>query len=183
MAAAMGLTAIAIVYSRWGKRSGTHINPSVTLTFLRLGRVAAPDAAFYVAAQFVGAALGLALPSLVVGNLLAEPAINFAATVPGEPGPWLAFAAEAAISFGLMLVILTVSNQTRLNRCTGLCAGLLAATELFVRLRGAAAVLCRKLDHGNDHRCIFRCRYPMHSAAMAPAPETPEPAMPPAAGG
>jgi aquaporin Z len=37
---AMGLTAIGIIYSPWGQRSGAHINPSVTLTFLRLGKVA-----------------------------------------------------------------------------------------------------------------------------------------------
>ncbi|MDO9162838.1 MAG: aquaporin [Methylococcaceae bacterium] len=31
---AMGLTAIGIIYSPWGKQSGAHINPAVTLTFL-----------------------------------------------------------------------------------------------------------------------------------------------------
>src|SRR5947209_839526 len=50
---AMGLTAISIVYSPFGKRSGAHCNPSVTLAFLRLGRVAPWDAVFYVIAQIV----------------------------------------------------------------------------------------------------------------------------------
>ena len=35
---AMGLTAIALIHSGWGKRSGAHMNPAVTLTFLRLGK-------------------------------------------------------------------------------------------------------------------------------------------------
>src|SRR6201997_3928454 len=35
---AMGLTAIALIYSPWGKQSGAHFNPSVTLTFFRLGK-------------------------------------------------------------------------------------------------------------------------------------------------
>ena len=35
---AMGLTAIGIIYSPWGQRSGAHVNPSVTLTFFRLPR-------------------------------------------------------------------------------------------------------------------------------------------------
>src|SRR5574341_1388671 len=44
---AMGLTAIGIIYSPWGKRSGAHLNPSVTVTFLRLGKVRPWDGAFY----------------------------------------------------------------------------------------------------------------------------------------
>ena len=50
----MGLTALAIFYSPWGKQSGAHINPAVTLTFLRLGKIRLADAMFYVAAQFAG---------------------------------------------------------------------------------------------------------------------------------
>jgi aquaporin Z len=41
---AMGFTAIAIIYSPWGKRCGAHLNPAVTLTFLRLGKIKALDA-------------------------------------------------------------------------------------------------------------------------------------------
>jgi len=39
MGLAMGATAVGIIYSPWGKQSGAHINPSVTLTFLRLGKI------------------------------------------------------------------------------------------------------------------------------------------------
>ena len=45
MGVSMGLTAIAIIYSPWGKQSGAHINPSVTLTFFRLGKIKFWDAA------------------------------------------------------------------------------------------------------------------------------------------
>src|SRR5262245_25288441 len=58
MGLAMGTTAVAIIYSPWGKRSGAHINPATTLTFLRLGKVRAVDAVGYVAAQFSGAFAG-----------------------------------------------------------------------------------------------------------------------------
>lgn len=51
---AMGLTAIGIIYSPWGQRSGAHINPSGTLTFLRLGKVAPWDALFFILAHFIG---------------------------------------------------------------------------------------------------------------------------------
>ena len=40
----MGLTAILIIYSPWGKQSGAHLNPSVTLTFFRLGTIQTWDA-------------------------------------------------------------------------------------------------------------------------------------------
>lgn len=55
----MGLTAIAIIYSPWGKQSGAHINPAVTFTFFRLGKINRLDAFFYVVAQCVGGLLGV----------------------------------------------------------------------------------------------------------------------------
>src|SRR5256885_15633463 len=58
MGLAMGLTAIGIIYSPWGKHSGAHLNPAVTLTFFRLGKVAPWDAVFFVIAQFAGGVAG-----------------------------------------------------------------------------------------------------------------------------
>jgi len=66
MGLAMGLTAVGIIYSPWGKQSGAHLNPATTLTFLRLGKVAPRDACGYVAAQFLGGVFGV----YVVGALL-----------------------------------------------------------------------------------------------------------------
>ena len=54
----MGLTAVGIISSPWGQRSGAHMNPAVTLTFLSLGKIAAWDALFYVLAQFAGSLTG-----------------------------------------------------------------------------------------------------------------------------
>jgi aquaporin Z len=54
MGIAMGLTALGIVVSPWGRRSGAHINPAFTITYWRLGKVAHWDAVFYVAAQLRG---------------------------------------------------------------------------------------------------------------------------------
>jgi len=128
---AMGVTAAALIYSPWGQRSGAHLNPSVTLTFLRLGKVKGPDALFYVAAQAAGGVLGVALVATWLGGALAHPAVNWVATVPGPPGLWAAFAAEAAISFGLMLTVLAMSSS-RFARLTGLAAALLVATWISV---------------------------------------------------
>jgi len=205
MGIAMGLTAVTIIYSPWGKQSGAHINPAVTLTFYRLKKLDRPDAAFYVIAQFAGASLGVALSALLLRGLLGAPEVNYVVTAPGLSGVGAAFWAEVGISFGLMTVVLFATNHRRLARFTGLFAGALVATyisleapvsgmsmnparsfgsavvawlwnahwiyftappigmllaaEIYLRVRGAHSILCAKLHHQNDRRCIFHCGY------------------------
>ena len=124
---AMGLTNIALIYSPWGQRSGAHMNPAVTLTFLRRGKVKRWDAVFYIMAQFLGGLCGVMLAKLAFGPVVAHASVHYAVTTPGAAGVWVAFAAEAVIACGLMLTVLTVSNTPRLARFTGCCAGLLVA--------------------------------------------------------
>ncbi len=130
MGLSMGSTAVAIIYSPWGKQSGAHINPSVTLTFLRLGKIKIWDAAFYIAAQFTGGVLGVFFVARFLGNAVSDPAVRYVVTVPGPRGPWVALASEFLIAFVLMTVVLHVSNHHRLDRYTGLFAGLLVATYI-----------------------------------------------------
>src|SRR6185369_2771129 len=120
MGLAMGLTAIGIIYSPWGKQSGAHLNPAVTLTFFRLGKVAPWDATFYVIAQFAGGVAGVALVAAAAGKLLAHPSINYVATLPGSGGTGVAFLGEVTIALILMSVVLLVSNTQKLARFTGL---------------------------------------------------------------
>jgi aquaporin Z len=129
MGLAMGSTAIALVYSPWGQRSGAHFNPSLTFTFWRLGKIAPADALFYALAQFAGAIAGVLATAHVVGAV-ADPHVRFAVTLPGALGSPAAFAAEAAISFGLMFVVLCASNAPRTARFTGLFCGLLVAAYI-----------------------------------------------------
>ena len=127
MGLAMGATAIAIVHSPWGRQSGAHMNPAVTFAFLRLGKVARWDAAFYVAAQVLGGTAGVLAARAIAGRAFAEPPVRFAVTVPGPAGTLPAFAAELGISFLLMSTILWTSNHPRLARFTGRIAGALVA--------------------------------------------------------
>jgi aquaporin Z len=129
--AAMGLTAAAIVYSPWGRRSGAHFNPSVTLTFLRLGRIAPADALFYVLAQFLGGIVGVSAVAALLPPV-ADPAVNYVATVPGPAGFVAAFAAELAISFGMMSMVLLVSNTPRVAHFTGVVAACLVAIYITI---------------------------------------------------
>src|SRR5271166_4230709 len=205
MGFAMGLTAVGIISSPWGQRSGAHMNPAVTLTFLTLRKIAPWDALFYILFQFFGAVSGVLLASALIGPPLQHSAINYVATTPGPGGPRVAFVAEFAISLLLMSTILVASNSARLHRATPLLAGALVATfitfeaplsgmsmnpartfasassagewtaiwiyflaptaamllaSVMYRLRcGANRVLCAKLHHHNNQRCIFHCRY------------------------
>jgi aquaporin Z len=132
MGVAMGSTAISIIYSPWGKQSGAHINPSITLTFFRLGKVKLWDGIFYVVAQFIGGSLGVVIATLFLGSLLADPAVYYVATLPGSYGIAAAFVAELVISFILMTMVLNVSNNPGLHRFTGLLAGALVATYVTI---------------------------------------------------
>ena len=201
---AMGATAVALIYSPWGKQSGAHFNPTVTLTFYRLGKIKTWDAIFYVGAQFLGGAIGVLAMLGVLGDFVRDPSVNYVVTVPGNAGVTIAFLAELAISFGLMLTVLKVMNTDGAARFTGWFAGILVAlyitvegplsgmsmnpartfgsafpanlwtawwiyftappigmllaAELYQRF-GASRVICAKLHHHNNKRCIFRCGY------------------------
>ncbi len=129
---AMGLTAICIVYSPWGKQSGAHFNPSFTLTFFRLGKIRGADALFYILFQFVGGVAGVLLSLWVVGGPIRHPSVNYVATSPGPYGLAAAFSGELLISFLQMTVVLKVSNHSRLARLTGLIAGGMVATYISI---------------------------------------------------
>ena len=132
MGLAMGSTLIAIIYSPWGKQSGAHLNPSVTLTFLRLGKVKVWDAAFYVLFQFLGGVTGVALVAAFFGAVVAHPAVRYVVTVPGKHGLLVALGAEFVIAFLTMSLILGLTNSPRLEPYTGLWAGLVVATYITV---------------------------------------------------
>ena len=130
MGIAMGVTAVINIYSPWGQRSGAHLNPSVTLTFWRLGKVQAIDAVGYVLAQCAGATLGIGIAAVLLGPLVAHPSINYVLTRPGMCGALIAFIGEFVISCGMMALVLTVSSTPRIARLTGLFAGMLVVVYI-----------------------------------------------------
>jgi aquaporin Z len=127
---AMGATVIAIIMSPWGKQSGGHFNPAITLTFYRLGKVEFWDVLFYASGHFFGAILGVALATFVLRGAPGDHAVRYAVTMPGKHGDAVAFIAELTISFLLMATVLFVSNHGDLARYTPYAVGLLVATYM-----------------------------------------------------
>jgi aquaporin Z len=123
MGIAMGTTAIGLVYSPWGRRSGAHINPAFTATLFRLGRVTGRDAAAYMLAQFVGGVVGVFLLAALLGDAFLAPPVAGVATLPGPSGLGVAFVAELGISFALVLMVLTLGRSARLGKYTGFFVG------------------------------------------------------------
>ena len=129
---AMGLTFAGIAYSPWGRRSGAHLNPAVTLSFLRLGKIARRDAAGYVAAQFAGSVAAVVMMRRLAAGIAADPAVNYVATLPGPRGTGAAFAGELVISFGMMATVLLASNSPRVARYTAAIAACLVALYITI---------------------------------------------------
>src|SRR5215470_13948197 len=128
----VGATIVVIVLTPWGKQSGGHLNPATTFTFYRLGKTEFWDAIFYGVAQFAGATAGVVVGTFLLLGAPGNPAIRYAATLPGIYGSGVAFIAEAAISFTLMFTVLIASNHNVLSRYTAYFVGTLYA--IFIAL-------------------------------------------------
>src|SRR6478735_11390173 len=82
----------------FGPVSGAHFNPVVSLAFALRRELPWPDAAAYIAAQAIGAIVGV-----WAAHLMFElPVWQFSTTVRTGPGQWFA---EFVASFGLLLTI------------------------------------------------------------------------------
>ena len=122
---AMGLTALYIFTSRFGRQSGAYINPAVTLVRYRLGDIEGIDAALYVIFQLVGGSLGVYLVYLIFPAWMKAPEINYVITVPGKQGIAIAFLMEFLISFLLITVVLFMGIKIQLDKYTPYIVSLL----------------------------------------------------------
>lgn len=118
--------ALMVMVYAGGHISGAHYNPAVTLGVLLRGKCTPVDAASYIVAQVVGAALGAAIVLFMKGSVKAE-----AMTIDVEK----ALIAEFLFTFALTWVVLNVatSKSTAGNSYYGLAIA-------FTVLAGAYAV-------------------------------------------
>ena len=101
---ATGFALIALIVA-FAPRSGAHFNPAVTITLALRGDVAKRDVGSYVAAQFVGALLGVA----AAHAMFDLPIYQTSETARSGVGQWWS---ECVATFGLVFLILGLDRKT-----------------------------------------------------------------------
>ena len=89
---------LVVLILMFGKLSGAHYNPAVTLAFLIRGDIATPTAGLYVLAQIAGGLAG----ALVAHAMFDLPLVQIAETARTGPAQWLS---EWVATFGLVATI------------------------------------------------------------------------------
>ncbi|MFF0050811.1 MIP/aquaporin family protein [Streptomyces sp. NPDC005498] len=101
-----GLLVYGLIVTPWGRRSGGHLNPAVTVAVWLMDVFPGVSVIPYIAAQLAGSVLGVALGRLVWGVVVSSPAVGFAALRPSPA--WSAsavFLAEAGCIVFLTLAV------------------------------------------------------------------------------
>lgn len=87
-----------------------HFNPAMTFAFALRGDMGWRMAFVYFGVQFLAASCG----SLVAAEIFGRGA-NLAATIPQRGQLWPAVACEAILTFGMVLLVLSMANGPKLN--------------------------------------------------------------------
>ncbi len=129
---AFGLTVMACIYL-FGKISGAHLNPAVTIGLLVSKNITLIDSVYYIVAQVIGAVLG----SLLLFVCLGAPAVTIGglgATAPGlSVGYMQAMIAECIGTFFLMLVVMGVAVDKKADPgVAGISIGMTVAAVIIV---------------------------------------------------
>lgn len=113
----LGATGILITLSPIGRRSGAHLNPSVSFAFWRRGHMHRADVAGYILAQAIGAVIGTAIARLAWGSDAVS--LRLGATHPGNGITGVGAAGiEAGLTFVLIFGILLAVSTPKTARWT-----------------------------------------------------------------
>ena len=132
IALAFGLTVMICIYV-FGKISGAHLNPAVTIGLLVTKNIDLIDSVYYIIAQVIGACLG----SLCLFLCLGAPAVTIGglgATAPGLGVSYLqAMFAEFLGTFFLMMVVMGVAVDKKAEPgFAGISIGMTVAAVIVV---------------------------------------------------
>lgn len=128
----MGVTALFIFYSPFTSPSGSHINPAVTITFFRLGKMCQWDALFYVLFQFAGGVTGVYIMRQLLGHSLTGAPVRSAITIPAEGDVTKSLFMESAIAFITMTMVLFTSHHSTLKKYTRPFSGILVSIWVII---------------------------------------------------
>jgi aquaporin Z len=128
----MGATALFIFFAPFTAPSGSHINPAVTITFLRLDKMCRYDAMFYIIFQILGGSIAVYVMILFLGNALTNAPVNFAVTIPGKYGVIPAAITEYFIAVITMSMVLFTSSNEHLKKYTRIFSGFLVCTWVIL---------------------------------------------------
>lgn len=123
-----------IIHSPFGRRSGAHFNPALTVAYYSLGRIHHWDAFSYVMAHFFGGIVGVFFAHQLFGANLSDSPVRYVVTLPGRNGTTIALLAEFITSFALMMVVLLATNHRRLARYTPLFVALVTVFYYMLSL-------------------------------------------------
>ncbi len=120
-----------VAISPFGKTSGAHINPAVSLAFWMQGKMHHYDVIGYVIGQFLGAITGETLLVIVWHNYVRS--VEYGMTLPGPAYPlWFVFSAELLLTGLLVLMIFLFVSSHRLMRWTPLMTWILVAIMVWL---------------------------------------------------
>jgi len=122
-------TGSLVAVSPLGRRSGAHLNPSVTLAFWRRGHMHSHDLAGYTVAQVAGAFTGTALVRWWWGTKAR--AVDLGVTQPGHGIGAAAVGIEALMTLMLVVGILVMVSSPRTARWTPLLVWILVAVLVW----------------------------------------------------
>lgn len=122
-------TGSLVAISPLGRRSGAHLNPSVTVAFWRRGHMHSHDLAGYIVSQFAGAFAGTAMVRWLWGAKTR--AVDLGVTQPGHGIGIAAGAIEAMMTMLLVSGILVMVSSPRTARWTPLLVWVLVAALVW----------------------------------------------------
>ncbi|WP_066970950.1 MIP/aquaporin family protein [Methanobrevibacter filiformis] len=127
-----GITALVAIYA-FGKVSGGHINPAVTIGLLVTKNISLKNATFYILAQFIGAVIA----TLCVFSVFGMDGVLIGALGANAPGVGIsylqAFIGEIIGTFLLVLVVMGVAVDKKADPgIYGLAIGLAIGISLTV---------------------------------------------------